>query len=238
MSVKSQIELVVFDLVGTTIYDGDAVNRTLRAALAASGLAVNRDEVNRVMGLPKPVAISALLNQVAVAAPARCVEEIHGQFITEIYSRYQTNEFLQEVPGTSAVFRRLRAAGLMVALNTGFDRKVTEVLLERMGWERNKLIDATITSDEVKHGRPFPDMIHRLMDRLDVYGARHVAKVGDTPSDIREGRNAGCGLVIGVTNGTHTRAELECCGPDFLINSVAELPALLGIDDLFEQTDE
>ena len=54
-----------------------------------------------------------------------------------------------------------------------------------------------------------------------------VAKVGDTPSDLLEGRAAGCGLVIGVTNGTHTREELAPHPHTHLIGSLRELPALV-----------
>ena len=38
------------------------------------------------------------------------------------------------------------------------------------------------------------------MQRLGVLDAARVAKVGDTSVDLQEGKNAGCGLVIGVTN--------------------------------------
>ena len=49
-----EIELVVFDMAGTTVNDEDAVNRCVRDALGAAGLAVSPADVNRVMGLPKP----------------------------------------------------------------------------------------------------------------------------------------------------------------------------------------
>jgi len=35
-----------------------------------------------------------------------------------------------------------------------------------------------------------------------------VAKVGDSTRDIEEGKNAGCGLVIGVLSGADTEAQL------------------------------
>ena len=54
-----------------------------------------------------------------------------------------------------------------------------------------------------------------------------VAKIGDTPSDLGEGNAAGCGLVIGVTNGTHTREQMAAHPHTHLIASLAELPALV-----------
>jgi phosphoglycolate phosphatase-like HAD superfamily hydrolase len=101
-----------------------------------------------------------------------------------------------------------------------------------VGWSRNVLIDATISSDEVARGRPYPDMIQDLMNRLGVEDPQRVAKVGDTPADLEEGRNAGCGLVIGVTAGTHSREQLERYPHTHLIETIAELPALLGLQEV------
>jgi len=53
--------------------------------------------------------------------------------------------------------------------------------------------------------------------------------VGDTPSDLEEGTAAGCGLVIGVTAGSHTAEQLKPFVHTHLIHTVAELPSLLGI---------
>ena len=50
--------------------------------------------------------------------------------------------------------------------------------------------------------------------------------VGDTVSDIRSGRNAGVGLVVGVTTGAHTREQLEAAGADVVLESVRDLAAL------------
>jgi phosphoglycolate phosphatase-like HAD superfamily hydrolase len=58
---------------------------------------------------------------------------------------------------------------------------------------------------------------------------RRVAKVGDTPADLAEGRAAGCGLVVGVTEGSHRPEELEPFPHTHLIPSVAALPSLLGL---------
>jgi phosphoglycolate phosphatase-like HAD superfamily hydrolase len=98
-----------------------------------------------------------------------------------------------------------------------------------MGWQRDGLLDASIASDEVPRGRPHPDMIRRLMTQLGVADPVRVAKVGDTPADLQEGANAGCGRVIGVTSGTHTRAQLAGFPHTELIDSIAEIPSLLGI---------
>jgi phosphonatase-like hydrolase len=225
------IELVVFDMAGTTVYDGDAVNASFRAALAAAGVEADSAAVNAVMGLPKPEAIRLLLEQFGrprgVAPSADRLQAIHADFTRRMRDYYATSPAVREVPGAAAAFAALRRAGLKVALNTGFSRPIADVLLARLGWACPAVIDADVTSDEVPRGRPHPDMIRQLMARLGTTDARRVAKVGDTRADLEEGTNAGCGLVIGVTTGSFTAEQLQACPHSHIVGSVAEVPALL-----------
>jgi phosphonatase-like hydrolase len=180
------------------------------------------------MGLPKPEALRQLIAPVAgAAALLPRVGAIHDDFVARMIQFYRTDPAVAEVPGAGAVFARLRAASIRVGLDTGFGRAITQAVLDRLGWRDGEAIDASVTSDEVAHGRPHPDMIRHLMARLGIDSVDRVAKVGDTPADLLEGTNAGCGMVIGVTSGTHTRAELAAHPHTHLIESVRDLPALL-----------
>lgn len=222
------IELVVFDMAGTTVRDDDAVNRCLQTALDAAGIHVSRDQVNTVMGIPKPEAIAQLwaLHRGSEAPPDE-IRRLHESFLERMINYYRTDPNVGEMPGATAVFRKLRAAGIAVALDTGFSRAIVDVILKRLGWDFAGLLDATVASDEVPRGRPHPDLLLEAMKRTGVRNARCVAKVGDTPSDLQEGIAAGCRLVIGVTNGTHTYAQLAPHGHTHLIDSLLELPALV-----------
>src|SRR5437870_2139206 len=116
-----EIELVVFDLAGTTVYDGDAVNQCLRAALAGAGLTVSAAAVNEVMGQPKPEALRLLIQRSAVrGALEGRVDAIHADFVARMLRFYQTDPSVREIPGASTTFAQLRQAGIKVALNTGF----------------------------------------------------------------------------------------------------------------------
>jgi phosphonatase-like hydrolase len=221
------IELVVFDVAGTTVHDGDAVGSSFRAALAGVGVAADPAAVNAVMGLPKPDAIRLLL-AAAGRVPAEVeAAAVHEDFVRQMRAHYATAPVVREVPGAAAAFAELRRAGVRVALNTGFSRVVLGVLLSRLGWHAPAVIDADVASDEVPRGRPHPDMIRLLMTRLGVRDPRRVAKVGDTRADLEEGTNAGCGLVVGVTTGTCTREELRAWPHSHLLESVAEVPGLV-----------
>jgi phosphonatase-like hydrolase len=225
-----KIELVVFDMAGTTLNDPGGVNTCFRDALAAAGLAVSVADANAVMGLPKREAVRRLIAPSARAAELLPrVDAIHADFVERMRRFYATDASVYEIPGTSATFAALRRAGIKIGLNTGFSRDIVDVILEQLGWHESETIDAVVASDEVARGRPHPDMIQHLMRRLGVREAARVAKVGDTPADLQEGASAGCGLVVGVTGGTHTREQLAGQPHTHLIETVADLPALLGL---------
>jgi phosphonatase-like hydrolase len=222
-------ELVVFDMAGTTVVDDDKVNECLRAALRAGGVSVTRSEANAVMGLPKPRAIRALLERAETAA-AWSDEEVgrmHASFVERMIEHYATSPEVREVPGMSQTFARLREMGIKVALDTGFDRAIASAIVRRLGWSEMGLIDAWVASDEVRRGRPHPDLVFEAMRRTGLSLASRVMKVGDTPSDVQEGKAAGCPVVVAVTNGSHTEAELRPHGPTFILPTAALVPELI-----------
>jgi len=221
------IELVVFDMAGTTIHDGDAVNTSFRATLSAVGIASDPAVVNTVMGLPKPEAIRILLTAAGKPINEDEVHAIHEDFTKRMSEYYATDPAVREIPGAADVFATLRRAGIKIALNTGFYRPIADVLLTRLGWHSPGVIDAVVTSDEVPRGRPHPDMILQLMKRLGIQDAARVAKVGDTKADLEEGANAGCGLVIGVTSGAYTREQLQAYPHSHILESVVEVVGLV-----------
>lgn len=239
------LKLAVFDMAGTTVQDDDAVHTHFARALSCVGVQATRDELNAVMGLPKPEAIRLVLESRAsskAAVSAELVSSVHRVFLRCIMDYYQVSSDVCEVAGTTEVLRRLRRAGVKTVLDTGFSRPIAEAILARVGWEADGLLDAVVTSDDVTRGRPWPDMIYRAMALTNVTDPRSVAKIGDTPSDLREGTAAGCGWVIGVTGGSHTAEELQSCPHTHLIGSVADLGQIFDLNAAFilvprEQTD-
>jgi len=164
--MKEKIELVVLDLAGTTVRDDDAVNRCLAEALAAGGFTITRDDINTVMGLPKPIAIRMLIaGRLGREAAADLVARVHEDFLDRIGRFYGTSPNVAEMPGAADLFRQLRAAGIRVALDTGFSRPTVRALLARLGWTEGTVIDTCVASDEVANGRPYPDMIFEAMRR-------------------------------------------------------------------------
>lgn len=228
------IELVVFDLAGTTVKDNNDVHRVLINALAAYDVAVSVQDANTVMGFPKPVAIRILLEKRYNGSrpiSGEWVDEIHDGFVNEMIRFYETDSHVGEKAGVSQTFRKLKEHNIKIAVDTGFDRKIVDPLINRLGWKNDQLIDSSVTSDEVARGRPFPDLIYKAMERTNTKDVRNVAKVGDTASDLQEGNAAGCGWVIGITSGAFSKQELLHEKHTHLIENVAELVKIFQLED-------
>ncbi len=66
------------------------------------------------------------------------------------------------------------------------------------------------------------------MERNDILSVKYVAKVGDTRNDILEGKNAGCGITIGVQTGAGTTKDL--LGADFIVDKITNIDMVVDDD--------
>jgi phosphonate degradation associated HDIG domain protein/phosphonatase-like hydrolase len=175
------------------------------------------------MGMPKPHAIATLVGLERGTPPDDTeVAHLYTGFERMMIEHYRIGAGVREAEGATDVMRRLHASGVKVALDTGFARTITDVVVARLGWGPD-VVDLTVSSDEVARGRPHPDMVLEAMKRAGVVEPARVAKVGDTPADLLEGTAAGCGFVIGVTSGSHASRELLQLPHTHLIASLREL---------------
>jgi phosphoglycolate phosphatase len=113
----------------------------------------------------------------------------------------------------------LRAGGRQIAVATNDDRAPTERTIDVLGL--TDLVDAVVCADDGLTVKPAPDMILHVCASLGVE-PRRTAIVGDAPADLRMGRAAGVGLVVGVLTGVGLRADLEPLA-DLVLGSVEQL---------------
>ena len=216
------IELVALDIAGTTVQEHGAVYETLEAAVSAAGARVSAADVAQWMGADKHEAIRALLGgQVSDEEVAR----VHDDFRRRLDEAYGARP-PQPFPGVPEALAALRTRGIRVALTTGFDRSITQPLLDGVGWG-NGVLDAVVCADEVPRGRPAPYMIFRAMELTGVRDVGRVLTAGDTVLDLQAGANAGAGAVVGVLTGKVDAATLGRVRHTHLLASAAEVPALI-----------
>lgn len=221
------IQMVVFDVAGTTVDDaGGAVLRCLIEAARAYDLPGSDDELNALMGMNKREVfdlLSARRYPNDAESAGRTAGDALATFIERMRSYYDRS--LKPIPGAEETFTYLRNRGIKVVTDTGFDATINNMVMEKLNWP-GRLTDLAVCSSDVARGRPAPYMIFFAMERLGIFDVRQVMKIGDSPADLEEGYNAGCGEVIGVLSGAHRAATLGPCRHTRLIQSVADLPGL------------
>ncbi len=218
-----QPQLVIFDMAGTTVRDDGQVPRAFAAALASHGLSATPEQINAVRGASKREAILRFIppgpNQ---TREAETVYFFFRKQLTELYG----SEGVQEIAGAGAIFAMLRQRGIRVALNTGFDKEITRLLLAALGWSDQK-VDAIVCGDDVAHGRPASDLIRAAMRAAQVSDPNHVMNVGDTVLDLQAGSTAGVHWNVGVLTGAHSRAQLQGAPHTHILPSIADILPLL-----------
>lgn len=215
------IKLVVSDIAGTAVHDGGEVAQAFAAALADHGVEVSAAQINAVRGASKREAIATLVAPRYGSDAAR-VEAVYASFKQHLQRLF--TRVARPIDGAPETFAWLRARGIKLVLNTGFDRDITDILLDALRWR--EVADAVICGDDVKQGRPAPYMIFRAMELTGTANVRAVLNAGDTVSDLQAAHNAGVGVSIGVLSGAHAREQLEREPHSRLIDSIAQLPAL------------
>jgi phosphonatase-like hydrolase len=216
------LKLVVLDVGGTIVEDRGDIPAVLGSAFAKRGITVTAAEINQLRGASKREIVRHFVELHSKTSDKELIEGIYEDFSTRIIEAYRT---VKPIDGAEDAFKAMQSQGLLLATSTGFDGPITVSIMKRLGWEH--YFKAMITSDDVVQGRPSPYMLFHAMEAARVDCVSQVVAVGDTPLDLQAGTNAGMRGVIGVLSGVGTRKTMEPEPHTDLLNSVAELPALL-----------
>ncbi len=145
------------------------------------------------------------------------------RFAERYRERYYAMEFeLEPFPGVVEVLDALRADGLELA-----------VVTSKISWgatgelTRTGLLDrfATVVGhDDCDRHKPEPDPLFVAMERMALDEPGQIAYIGDTPSDVKAGRAAGC-HTIGATWGSLDAERVRAESPDLLAEHPSEVLA-------------
>jgi phosphonoacetaldehyde hydrolase len=201
-----KLRALVLDWAGTIVDFGSrAPVAALESVFAAAGVPVTVAELRESMGLAKKAHIRAILEIPRVREawvlkhgdpPSEAaVDQLYAEFIPS-QIRVLANHS-QLIPGVAEAIARMRLRGLKIGTTTGYNRAMLDYLLERAA-AQGFVPDSAVCPDDVRAGRPLPWMCYLTAIRLEAYPLAAFVKIGDTPADVEEGRNAGM-WTIGVT---------------------------------------
>lgn len=219
--------MVVFDMAGTTVDENNVVYKTLQKVINEAGYNFSLAQVLTTgAGKEKLQAVKDIIALEFAQPDDATANEIYHLFADELATAYDNFE-IKPQPAAEETFKLLRDRNILVILNTGYNEKTAVSILEKLRWETGKQIDGLITATDVQNNRPNPAMILLAMQKFGIENASELIKVGDSIIDIEEGKNAGCGLSIGITTGAHTYKQLASANPDHIIHNLQELLLLI-----------
>jgi phosphonatase-like hydrolase len=220
-------ELVVSDFAGTAMKEEGTVLAAYRQALAEFDIPFTEEDLAARRGASKRAVFQELAGRVRAPEQAGVIAGKALTAFEDALRREYESGPVREIEGAGAAVAALRQAGVKVALTSGFERGVVDLLVSRLGWA--DLFDRVYASNDAPAGRPAPYLIYRAMMDLRVHNVGRVCVVGDTPLDLQAASNARAGWVVGVLSGAHGLETLGATPHTNLLPSIASLPKLLGL---------
>ena len=218
---------VLFDLDGTlldTVADiALALNRTM-LEYGCNPLA--ESEVRRMIGRGSPI----LIERAAAAQGRRLDDAAHAGMLERFFHHYGELEESNEdrarpYPGAVESLHAVHRAGVRTAVVTNKQHRFADALLRRLGlagW-----VDVVVGGDTCVRRKPDPQPLLFACESLQVPLSESLM-VGDSVNDVQAARAAGIPVVCvsyGYNEGRDPRT-LDC---DSLLDSLADLPALIGV---------
>lgn len=208
--INNSIEAVILDWAGTTVdYGCFAPVQAFAEVFKKAGIEPHMDEIREPMGMLKREHIKAMLSMPRIKG---LWEEKYGNGpdeadIDRLYNSFEENlmsilhNFAEPKPYVLETVAKLREMGIKIGSTTGYTDEMMKVVTVKAK-EAGYAPDAWFSPNSVGNaGRPYPFMIFKNMETLKISSVANVVKVGDTVSDIREGKNAGV-FTISVIEGS------------------------------------
>lgn len=136
------------------------------------------------------------------------IDKDNQQFCQSFYQHHVDEVVL--FPKTKQTLEKLNRYPKAIITNT--PKSCTRKILEK--FQIQHFFSALITSDQIKEGKPAPDMIYKACHQLNIQ-AENAVLIGDTQNDIKAGQTAGC-----KTIGIKTKADIT-------LDSIEELPTVI-----------
>ena len=217
----SQTKMLVCDMAGTIIKEKGIVYDALFKTVKLINPNILRSDINEFYGCKKSDVISYFVDKQKMNSPDTVKSNLNSELNYFLKKEYTENPNVKLIdPNIPYLFNSLRYHGIKICLNTGYDKTIQELLIDK--FDLTKCIDDYISSQEVTKGRPYPYMIQELSNRNNITNMEEIIKIGDSVADIKEGKNAGC-KTVGVLSGADTKSILEKEYPDFIIDNIMDI---------------
>lgn len=209
------IRAVLWDLDGTLVDSEEFHWQSWRYAMDAEGLPLTFEQFKASFGQRNQTILGKWLGAAATQAD---IDRVADAKEVE-YRRLAAEHGLTPLPGAAEWLVRLQAAGWKQAIASSAPRLNVDAMLRALHLER--YFDAIVSSEDVTHGKPDPEVFLAAASKLGVPPQRCIV-VEDAAAGVEAARRAGM-RSIGVSRGERLHADL-------FVPSLADLP-----QDAFER---
>jgi pyrophosphatase PpaX len=147
----------------------------------------------------------------------------HVEELIEVYRAHNDplHETLEAFAGMVDVLPRLRGGGRRLGIVTAKRHRTVSLAFARVPWLEEQF-EVVIGHEDTERHKPDPDPVLEALRRLDVQ-PDEAAYVGDSPFDIRAGKDAGTFAIAVSWGGIHSDEVLLAEEPDAFVHSPDEL---------------
>jgi HAD superfamily hydrolase (TIGR01509 family) len=217
MYSMSRIETAyLFDLDGTLV---DSVYQHVLAwkeALDKEEIDLSVWRIHRRIGMSGGLFTNMLLRETVLDIRPERVERLR-KLHAEAYLQYRDQ--VRPLPGARELLNCLTQNGSSWAVATSGRMETARLNLESLGIDPT--VVPVVTRDQVKYGKPDPDLFLAAADRLGVE-IEHSVVIGDAIWDMLAARRARA-LGVGLLSGGYGREELERAGAARVYEDPADL---------------
>lgn len=206
----------IFDLDGTLI---DSVYQHVVAwaeALSSEALSLPVSRIHRKIGMSSELFAKQLFREIRGEISSERIERIK-KHQGEAFDRLDAQ--INPLPGASELLKALTREDIPWAIATSGSPQATESNLRKLGIDPAQAI--VLTSDDVQHGKPEPDVFLAAAQRLDVPIDRTFI-VGDSVWDLLGARRCHA-LGLGLKSGGVGEEELQRAGAIRVYEDPADL---------------
>lgn len=223
-SSSTKIDAFIFDLDGLLIKSEEYWDEARKKFVKKRGGSWQEKDQKNVMGLNSKEWARYIKKKIAIKEPEKEIIEEVKKLILSLY-KTKGIPFISEAVSLLKILARKRIPPhkkcYSIAIATSSPKEIADFILKKSNL--NEYVSILVSSDEVRHGKPYPDVYLKVTELLNEK-PRNILVFEDSPNGVKAAKAAGM-IVIAIPNKKY-KFNKGFEAADFMLNSIAQFNAL------------